>query len=125
MLKEKKKKNQIDGFLQRSVQRVPSLRYWKKLTILSKRSHFKLWSFTTKYVEPTLLSGNINLTSCGMWQLIVVSLICKARTLEPFLGIKDNTYKGLCIPIKKVIPMSIPNAKLLLLPNGWMHGWTN
>ena len=111
--------------MQRSVQRVPLLRYWKKLTTLSKMSHFKLWSFTTKYVEPTLLSGNINLTSCGMWQLIVVSLICKARTLEPFLGIKDNTYKGLCIPIKKVIPMSIPNAKLLLLPNGWMHGWTN
>ena len=111
--------------MQRSVQRVPLLRYWKKLTTLSKMSHFKLWSFTTKYVEPTLLSGNINLTSCGMWQLIVVSLICKARTLEPLLGIKDNTYKGLCVPIKKVIPMSTPNAKLLLLPNGWMHGWTN
>ena len=88
-------------------------------------SNFKLWSYTTKYVEPTLLSGNINHTSCGMRQLIVVSLICKARTLEPLLGIKDNTYKGFCVPIKKVIPMSTQNAKLLLLTNGWMHGWTN
>jgi len=44
------------------------------------------------------------------------------RHIEPLLlSIKDNSYEGLCVPIKKGYTNINSKYKVLLLPHGWMN----